>query len=250
MKLPYFLWSISNLITFTFLSIYGDHHIHFSFNAHKMKASRYSMTSVPPAGTIGGTTFLKTRLFPNEYILTEYTEQPSCNFTNCLRSGVVRRVQLTTKRLLHYEVYRTFWVCKREPTIRQLFLNDICEISLDHYQNVEESLVGKTIRLLLEVGLLFGGIGLIVNGIFFTYYSDDRAAMCIGGIICLFLWVLYKFFQLFQGNTPQIIIGTNCPQTGPLGIIIKNSNERIKFLEELSGVIYTSKLPEQQRSTE
>ena len=93
--------------------------------------------------TSASKTLVKAQLLENEAIVAEFVEEPVCN--NFCRSGVIRRVQLTTHRVNYLETYHKFFCFKTPPSMRQVFVKDICDIAIDNYRRVDQNWFKKLI---------------------------------------------------------------------------------------------------------
>ncbi|TMW62464.1 hypothetical protein Poli38472_005082 [Pythium oligandrum] len=200
------------------------------------------MPTMPP-----GKTLLKLRMLANEAVIGEYTDRPVCKAI-CL-SGTTRCVQLTTHRVSYLETRRK-WCCVKAPQLlRQVFIKDICEVSVDNHRRHGDSYLGMFFKFIFLVVSPIAGIALIVynqcfedssyDGYYVDYYYDRSKSplfTIIGGAL-LAVWLIAVIIVLCRRPGSQIIIGTRCPQLPAFVIALRSKKDCLNLLEELSDLL-------------
>ncbi|KDO34222.1 hypothetical protein SPRG_19060 [Saprolegnia parasitica CBS 223.65] len=171
-------------------------------------------------------TLLKARLFENEKIIAEFVEKPA----TCKSSGTIRRVQLTTHRVCYLQTTLRYCCITSPPSMRQVFIKDICDIAIDNYRRVDESWFIQLLRFIVKLFPIIG-IGLLIYDKMLIY---STGGISVVGAVLLIVGIAEIIYELCRKPSPQIIIGTRCPQLEAFAITLANSTDRMQLVDELS----------------
>jgi|UniRef100_K3X914 hypothetical protein len=191
-------------------------------------------TEVTPLQT--GTTLLSTHWLPEESIVAEFLEEPDCGLFNWCQNGSIRKTQLTTHRLFFLQATRT-WCCLKKvkkPEMRQVFIQDIAEISIGDYSDTQTAF--KVLKIIVGLALIIGGL---VLAFYKTHsYEDDDSSMKIPGYILIAFGFVVLILSQCRSTVPQVIFGTRCPQVGLFSIKLRKAADRVRLLEHVSTLIH------------
>ncbi|KAL3667730.1 hypothetical protein V7S43_007283 [Phytophthora oleae] len=201
----------------------------------------------------GTKSLLKTRLLDGEKIVSEYEETLGCVwFWKAVR---VRRIQLTTRRIIFREVYHR--ICRKSPPLlRQVLFKEVCEVALDYSGSLGVHWLVHVFNFLVISGTFVMGIVFLIigssyqsssNSSYDSYYDnsnqDDGSSWLAAGSFSLIIWffsmILY-IYRLCRKPVPEIVFGTRCPQLVTFAIRLPDKAERIKLLEEVTALMYKS----------
>ncbi|KAF1333970.1 hypothetical protein FI667_g2304, partial [Globisporangium splendens] len=195
-----------------------------------------------------GTTLLSTHWLPKESIVVEFLEEPDCGLFNWYQNGSIRKIQLTTHRLFFLQATRT-WRCTkkvRKLVVRQVFIQDIAEISIGDYSDVQTTF--KVLKIIIGLALIVGGLVLafflttITNNYDDYYRSDDDGDDDSTEKILRYVLIAIGFLVLIlsqcRSTVPEVIFGTRCPQVGLFSIKLRKAADLVRLLEHVSTFIH------------
>ncbi|KAK1942927.1 hypothetical protein P3T76_005564 [Phytophthora citrophthora] len=175
-------------------------------------------------------TLLKTRLLDGEKIVSEYEETMGCVwFWKAVR---VRRIQLTTRRIIFREVYHR--VCRKSPPLlRQILFKEVCEVALDYSGNLG-------VHWLVHVFNFLVISGTFVMGVIFLMIGSIWTGLGSFSLVIWFISIILYIIRLCRKPVPDIVFGTRCPQLLTFAIRLPDKVQRIKLLEEVTALMYKS----------
>ncbi|RLN62218.1 hypothetical protein BBJ29_005802 [Phytophthora kernoviae] len=150
------------------------------------------------------------------------------------REGKIRRVRLTTRRVNCYETYHKNCCFTRVPLLRQVFLKDICEISVDNYGRADENWLKQLRDFLVLYCFPIVGASLIIAGATDSHGDTDPVGFYAGGAILLIVWFIYLIIHLCRKPIPDITFITRCPQFSSFAIRLADKDDRIYLLEAVT----------------
>lgn len=196
---------------------------------------------------VPSSTLMNTKMLEGERVVAEFVEEPVAN-TLC-REGTIRRIQLTTRRVIYYETTR-MWCCyTAPPLLRQVFLRDISEICVDNYSSLELNWWQQLTSALLLYASPAAGIALILAGESATTestysYGESSSSSSSGkaytaiGAILIVVFAIAVVLRLLRKKVPQIIFATRCSQLPAFSIRLESADGRRKLLEETTALIH------------
>ncbi|KAF0708321.1 Aste57867_6385 [Aphanomyces stellatus] len=169
-------------------------------------------------------TLLSLRLLNNEEIIHEFVQE--------LPNRQVQRMQLTTHRLSYMATYQG--CCVTTPlTQRQVFVKDICDISIDNQH-------GNVLTLLYKLFVIFlpilGCACFVFNHVILPPERRNAVLYDVTGALSI-LWGFANIVDICKKPAPLINIGTRCAQFGAFAITLANPSHRVELVEGISQLL-------------